>query len=45
MMFFLGVIFASLWAGAYFLGRKVDTEKAERTVLDEQWASVHGETS
>lgn len=38
MMFFLGVIFASLWAGAYFLGRKVDTEKAERAATEEQWA-------
>ena len=28
MMFFLGVIFASLWAGAYFLGGKIDAEKA-----------------
>lgn len=38
MMFFLGVIFASLWAGAFFLGRKVDTEKAERAVIEGQWA-------
>ena len=45
MMFFLGVIFASLWAGAYFLGRKVDTEKAERAIIEEQWAAVHGEAS
>ena len=37
MMFFLGVIFASLWAGAFFLGRKVDIEKAERAVIEEQW--------
>lgn len=34
MMFFLGAVFASLWAGAYFLGRKIDVEKAERAVLD-----------
>lgn len=38
MMFLLGVIFASLWAGAYFLGRKIDIEKAERAVIEEQWA-------
>lgn len=31
MMFFLGVIFASLWAGAYFLGRKIDLDKAFAT--------------
>ena len=43
MMFLLGVIFASLWAGAYFLGRKVDTEKAERAVLEEQWTAEHGQ--
>ena len=43
MMFFLGVIFASLWAGAYFLGRKIDVEKAERAVFEEQWAGQHGE--
>ena len=36
MMFLLGAIFASLWAGAYFLGAKIDVEKAERAVLDEQ---------
>ena len=43
MMFFLGVIFASLWAGAYFLGRKIDVEKAERAVLEEQWAAEHAD--
>ncbi len=41
MMFVLGVIFASLWAGAYFLGRRIDIEKAERAVLEEQWATEH----
>jgi hypothetical protein len=30
MMFFLGVVFASLWAGAYHLGGQIDRERAER---------------
>jgi high-affinity Fe2+/Pb2+ permease len=42
MMFFLGVIFASLWAGAYFLGRRIDEEKAQRAVLEERWATDQG---
>jgi hypothetical protein len=41
MMVILGVVFTSLWAGAYFLGRKIDREKAERAVLEEQWAAEH----
>jgi hypothetical protein len=45
MMFLLGAIFASLWAGAYFLGRKIDVEKAERAGLEEQWAAEHGEAN
>jgi hypothetical protein len=43
MMFFLGAIFTSLWAGAYFLGAKVDRERAEREVLEQQWAAEHGD--
>jgi len=43
MMFLLGIVFAALWAGAYFLGRKVDVERAERAALDQQWAAEHGE--
>jgi ABC-type nitrate/sulfonate/bicarbonate transport system permease component len=42
MMFVLGVIFGALWAGAYFLGAKIDREKAERAVLEQQWAAEHG---
>lgn len=42
MMFLLGIIFAALWAGAYFLGAKVDRERADRAVLEEQWAAEHG---
>jgi tetrahydromethanopterin S-methyltransferase subunit C len=43
MMFLLGVVFTSLWAGAYFLGAKVDRERAEREVLEQQWAAEHGQ--
>lgn len=28
MMFFLGALFGLLWGGAYFLGRKIEREKA-----------------
>ncbi len=41
MMFFLGVIFGALWAGAYFLGARIDRERAEREVLEEQWRTEH----
>ena len=41
-MFFLGVVFGGLWATAYFLGIKIDNERAERAVLEEQWRSEHG---
>ena len=30
MMFLLGLLFASLWAGAYYLGAQIDRERAER---------------
>lgn len=43
MMFLLGAIFAALWAGAYFLGTKIDREKGERAVLEERWAAEHDE--
>ena len=43
MMFVLGVVFAALWAGAYFLGAKIDRERGEREVLERQWAAEHGE--
>ncbi len=43
MMFLLGVVFAALWAGAFFLGARIDREKAERAVLEQQWAAEHGE--
>lgn len=41
-MFFLGVVFAGLWAASYFLGDKIDRERAERQVLEEQWQAEHG---
>lgn len=43
MMFALGAIFAALWAGAYFLGAKVDRERAEREVLEQRWAAEQGD--
>ena len=41
-MFFLGAVFAGLWAAAYLLGAKIDREKAERQVLEERWQAEHG---
>ena len=41
MMFFLGAIFAALWGAAYFLGGKIEREKAERAVLEERWQAEH----
>lgn len=45
MMFALGAIFAALWAGAYFLGHKIDRERVEREELERQWAAEHGDRS
>lgn len=42
IMFVLGAVFTALWAGAFFLGAKVDRERAEREVLEQQWAAEHG---
>ena len=41
-MFFLGIVFAGLWGTAYWLGAKIDRERAEREVLEEQWRAEHG---
>ena len=41
-MFFLGIVFSCLWATAYFLGIRIDREKAERAVLEQEWQSEHG---
>lgn len=37
MMFFLGAVFAALWAGADLLGRKIERERAAA------WAAWHAE--
>ena len=42
IMFFLGAVFGALWAGSYFLGAKIDREKAERAVLEAEWQAEHG---
>ena len=42
-MFFLGVVFAALWGTAYFMGIKIDREKAERAVLEQEWQDQHGD--
>jgi hypothetical protein len=44
-MFLLGAIFLALWAGAYFLGARIDRERDEREVLEREWAAEHGEPS
>jgi hypothetical protein len=41
-MFFLGAVFAALWAASYFLGDRIDRERAERLVLEEEWRAEHG---
>jgi hypothetical protein len=41
-MFFLGAVFAALWATAYFLGDRIDRERAERLVLEDEWRAEHG---
>ena len=33
-MFALGAVFLALYAGAYFLGAKIDRERAERTAVE-----------
>ena len=42
-MIVLGIVFTALWAGAVFLGGKIDRERAEREVLEREWAAEHGE--
>lgn len=41
-MFFLGVVFAALWGTSYFLGIRIDRERAERQVLEQEWREEHG---
>src|SRR3954469_4314884 len=40
-MFFLGAVFAGLWAAAYLLGQRIDVERAEREVAEERWRAEH----
>jgi hypothetical protein len=44
VMFVLGAVFLALWAGAFFVGAKIDRERAEREVLEREWAAEHGES-
>jgi hypothetical protein len=41
-MFFLGVVFAGLWAASYVLGATIDRERAERAGAEQEWRSRHG---
>lgn len=43
VMFVLGAVFLALWAGAVLLGAKIDRERAEREVLEQEWAAGQGE--
>jgi len=43
VMFFLGLVFGGLYAAAYFLGAKIDRERAEREVLEDRWRADHGQ--
>ena len=43
MMFFHGVVFGGLWAASYFVGGRIDREKAERAEQEERWRSEHGD--
>jgi hypothetical protein len=40
-MFFLGVVFAALWVTSYVLGARIDRERAEREVIEEEWRAAH----
>lgn len=42
MMVLLGVVFTALWAGAFFLGGRIDAEKAEREKAEREWSAEHG---
>lgn len=41
-MFFLGAVFAALWAASYVLGGRIDRERVERQGLEERWQAEHG---
>jgi hypothetical protein len=40
-MFFVGALFAVLWTAAYVMGTRIDQERGERAVLEEQWRAEH----
>lgn len=35
IMFFIGLMFAALWLGAYFLGRRIEADKARWAAAEE----------
>ena len=41
VLFFVGLVFAVLWGTAYVLGARIDREKAERAVLEDEWRARH----
>jgi Protein of unknown function (DUF4233) len=45
IMFFLGAVFLGLWAASYFLGARIDRERAERAVQEEQWRAEQGDAA
>jgi CHASE3 domain sensor protein len=45
VMFFIGALFAVLWATAYVLGERIDREKAEREVVEAQWRAQQSRAS
>ena len=45
MMFVLGAVFGALWAASYYLGARIDREKAERALQEQQWQAEHGEST
>jgi hypothetical protein len=44
-MYFLGAVFLALWATAYLLGRKIETERAQWTAAAASESSESSETS
>jgi hypothetical protein len=42
VMFFLGVVFGALWAASYVLGGRIDAERAEREVAEQEWRARQG---
>jgi hypothetical protein len=42
VMFFLALVFGGLWVASYVLGTRIDRERAEREVLEQEWTAEHG---